>query len=356
MTIADNPLDWINSISQECKETSEFVQEVLDKYGVQQTPNIGKPKRLIIKHLQFSGQKAGKCTNSLQFEFTELKQGLWGLFSDGNLKGKTSTIEIIRWLLRGKPSSNFQDGVKKWIKKARLDFLIDDQVYQVDINIDQTQEETYGTLKEKRKNDLLEISRFYSENAFEICMSDFMRKQLSLDFISAWRKTEDQNEMGKSVIHDWSALSGILFIGGDYKCLFGDLIYDGLNNRLMNMYLGLPWVSTSSVLKTLEKQLSNNKTILENKHQSKQKQQQERRAFIERQLEISRSELDQSPLNMGIRDHLNQENETYLQAQQKARELNKKLNITIGKRDDIQQSLTQVKKDYHYSQEAKAAI
>ena len=92
--------------------------------------------------------------------------------------------------------------------------------------------------KEKRKNDLLEISRFYSENAFEICMSDFMRKQLSLDFISAWRKTEDQNEMGKSVIHDWSALSGILFIGGDYKCLFGDLIYDGLNNRLMNMYLG----------------------------------------------------------------------------------------------------------------------
>jgi hypothetical protein len=112
MTI-DNPLDWIDSIAQKCKETPEFVEKILDEYGIQQTPNIGKPKRLIIQHLEFSGQKAGIHTNDFQFSFTELKQGLWGLISDGNLKGKTSTLEIIRWLLRGESSSNFQGGVKK---------------------------------------------------------------------------------------------------------------------------------------------------------------------------------------------------------------------------------------------------
>jgi hypothetical protein len=185
-------------------------------------------------------------------------------------------------------------------------------------------------------------------------MSDFMRKQLSLDIISAWRENNGQNEMGKSVIHDWSALSGILFIGGDYGCLFGDVNYDGLANRLMNMYLGLPWIPTDSALKVLDKKLGKNKEILENNHQSEQKQRQDRRGFIEQQLETYRSELDEIPLNIDIRDHLNQENEVYLQAQQKTRELNNKLNMIMQDSHQIEMSLIQVKRDYQYFQEAKA--
>ena len=122
----------------------------------------------------------------------------------------------------------------------------------------------------------------------------------------------------------------------------------------MNMYLGLPWIPTDSALKVLDKKLENKKEILKNNYQSEQKQRQDRRSFIEQQLETYRSDLDQIPLNVDIRDQLNQENQAYLQAQQKTRELNNKLNMIMQDSHQIEMCLIQVKRDYQYFQEAKA--
>lgn len=99
MNNTENQLDWLSSIAQLTKEKPEFVKEVLEKYNIRQSPSIGKPRRLNIKEIRFSGEKSGNYTDLFEFSFQNLNPGLWGLVSEGNLKGKTSILEIVRWLL-----------------------------------------------------------------------------------------------------------------------------------------------------------------------------------------------------------------------------------------------------------------
>jgi hypothetical protein len=48
------------------------------------------------------------------------------MLSDKNLRGKSSILEVVHWLLRGRPTSNLQDDVRRWIHKASVRFLSED--------------------------------------------------------------------------------------------------------------------------------------------------------------------------------------------------------------------------------------
>jgi hypothetical protein len=354
VTESESRSDWLSAIANRSKEEPELVREVLSRHNIRQSPSIGKPRRLLIRKIQFSGKKSGNHNDFFEFDFQDLKPGLWGLISDRNLKGKTSVLEIVRWLLRGKSSSKLQDGVKSWIAEASLDFQIDTTKYTV--HLVQTDEGISGKLIEKsEKSGDLEVSRFASEYEFEACMSDFMMKELSLDVLSAWRKQTDQYELGKLVSHDWSAISGVLFIGGDYQAIFGDVPTDGLNNRLMNMYLGLPWIPTFAALTTVEKKLQEQTGILSNQSKLEQNQQQERRTRIERELAMYRSSLEKMPSDADVREALGKANQAHHQAMQNLRELQSLLSFAKQEYDQIHEICLQDQKDYQNFREAKAA-
>lgn len=354
MTESVNHSDWLSAVANRSKEEPELVLKVLSQYNIRQSPSIGKPRRLLISKIQFSGKKAGNQNNFFKFEFKDLKSGLWGLISDRNLKGKTSVLEIIRWLLRGKSSSKLQDGVKSWIAEASLDFQIDTTKYAV--HLIQTDEGISGRLLENpERSEPLEISCFASDYEFEACMSDFMMRQLSLDILAAWRKSTDQYELGRTVSHDWSAISGVLFIGGDYQAIFGDLITDGLNNRLMNMYLGLPWIPTWSALSTAQKKLQEQTGILSNQRKLEQNQQQERRTRIERELAMYRSSLEEMPSDADIREALGKASQAHRQAMQNLRELQSLLSSAKQECDQLHKIWLQDQRDYQNFREAQAA-
>jgi hypothetical protein len=355
MTRSERRLDWLSCVVNRSNlQNSELVSEVLSKHSIRQSPNIGKPRRLIIEGIQFSGIKSGNFTNSFNFEFRNLKSGLWGLISDRNLKGKTSVLEIVRWLLRGKSSSKLQDGVKSWIAEANLEFLIDTTKYK--IHLLQTYAGVTGNLSASSDQlEFLEISTFNSEDEFEACMSDFMMRQFSLDIVSAWRQNDDQNEIGKPIYHDWSAISGVLFIGSDYKALFGDLVSDGLNNRLMNMYLGLPWIPTLVALKTAQKKLQDQKRILCNQSQLDQTQQQEQRNRIERELNVYRTSLEKIPSDANVREALSKVHEAHRQEMQNMRVLDNELYSARQEYEELNRLLLQEQRDFKNFCEAKAA-
>lgn len=274
MNSQKNKIGWIEEIAFKSNFSMEEVKKVINKYEIQQSPNIGIPKHLQIKELKFSGTKQGGVhTNDFDFKFENLKSGIYGILSDINLRGKTSVLEIIKWLLRGRTSS-LQNGVKMWIKNASLKFSIANESYL--IKVTQTNNEIYGELISISDCVKNKISEFYTEDEFESCMAEFMFKQFSLDKISAFRNAKIQEEVGKKVSHSWSSLSSALFITTNYSSLFGETTVDGLNNRLMNMYLGLPWFSTYTSLKTIESQL-NSENKVENIHINKEIERKENR-------------------------------------------------------------------------------
>jgi hypothetical protein len=122
--------------------------------------------------------------------------------------------------------------------------------------LNHSQNQVNGKLLNISDSNNKQISVFYSDDEFESCMSEFMIQQFSLDKISAFRNSGIEEEVGKKVNHSWSSLASALFISTNYGSLFGETTVDGLNNRLMNMYLGLPWVSTYTTLKQLKVKLN----------------------------------------------------------------------------------------------------
>lgn len=275
--------DWLASIVDRsgCKKSQ--VEDVLAKGRVQASPVTTAPKRLLLKELQFSGEKVGVGEDgSFDFEWPDLDRGLWALVSDKNLKGKTSVFEIIRWLLKGQSSSNFQEDVKGWIQKASLNFQIDglDFLVQFDIN-----EELSGKLSRitsdgrKRK-----IGSFESEEEFADTMSDFFMRQFSIDAIPIYRKKGEGG--GKTTLHDWQAVSGVMFIGTDYETLLGELPFQtGIPPKLLQIFLGLPWISThtaiNAYLRECKREIESEESFLEKQRETKSERIDELKQSIE---------------------------------------------------------------------------
>ena len=76
-------------------------------------------------------------------------------------------------------------------------------------------------------------------------MSDFFLRAFSMEGLATWRESDSEEKTGHAVVHGWPALSGAMFIGTNYDVVLGGLpATTGTQARLMQMYLGVPWVST----------------------------------------------------------------------------------------------------------------
>lgn len=309
MAKLDNKKGWLEEIADKSKYSIQDIRSVLEKYDIQQSPNIGVPKNLQIMEVSFSGTKEGKLSDDFDFSFDNLKSGMYGVISDMNLRGKTTILEVIKWLLRGSSSGLFQEGVKSWIKKASLKFKIVNVQYQVKLT--QSENEVSGSLIVLLTESKTVIAEFYSNDEFENCMSEFMIKEFSLDKISAFRKGRIKEVVGNKVNHNWSSLASALFISTNYSSLFGDVSTDGLSNRLMNMYLGLPWISTYTNLKTIESQIKSENKV-EGIHLDKETERKKKRYLeISKELEEKEKQVATIPSDKDVQEALKKLRENY---------------------------------------------
>ena len=125
----DTP-DWLSSIAKRAAVESSRVTEILAAHRIQPSPVVSSPRHLLIQEIAFSGTKVGIARSGpFAFHWNDLHRGLWGTVTESNLKGKSSIIEVVRWLLRGK--QGLQADVFKWIERASLRFQLDANKYRV---------------------------------------------------------------------------------------------------------------------------------------------------------------------------------------------------------------------------------
>lgn len=284
---ADQQKSWIDSVAEKTKYEKKIIQSFVRKYKIPQSPGLGTPRRVQIQRVSFSGTKRGLFENNFSFEFNDLSSGLWGLFSDGNGKGKSTALEVIKWLLKGRPSDALQSGVKSWIKSAALIIKSDEVYYTISVNQDDEylSGEITKSIDGVRYNPYKEFS---SEEDMASVISDFMMSQLDLEKILSSRHGTNELDAGSEVTHGWPALAAAMFIGTSYSAIFGDVAIAGLPNRILNMYMGLPWIPTYSSLKALEGQLKNVATV-EEKHKDRAQEDRKKR-LLEIQADLSNTE------------------------------------------------------------------
>lgn len=246
--------EWLQAIATRAEVDTSAVKGVLSAHRIQPSPVLAQPRRLVLRDIEFSGEKDGVANaGSFAFSWTALDHGLWAMLSEHNLRGKSTIIEIVRWMIRGRPSSNLQDDVRRWVHAVRLRFLLDSDEYEI---VAKTRGEPIGHLCRIRspgtsgcEQGRTVLAEFATDGEFEAVMADFFMRAFAMDPISTWRQGGEDE--GQSVTHSWVAFSGAMFIGTNYEVLLGDMpVTTGLTSRLMQMYLGVPWVSTLAAVKT----------------------------------------------------------------------------------------------------------
>lgn len=244
---------WTDAIAAKAKCTVPEVEDFLKRHGIRATPVLPSPRRMTLRSLNFEGVKVGVPTpGPFTFDWSNLEPGLWVIAGPNNLAGKSSIIEITKWLLRGQPPTSMQDDVKKWIRTATLIFDIDLERYRVAFTVEKGI--PAGTLTRSQGEDSeVTLAEFSGEGEFKEVMSAFMLERFSLERVVSW---QDGANGGQVVYSDWPALSGALSIGTDYSSLLGDTVYQGLGARLLRMYLGLPWIPTLAAATTAKANLA----------------------------------------------------------------------------------------------------
>jgi len=124
--------EWLHAIATRAEVETAAVEGVLSAHRIQPSPVLAQPRRLVLREIEFSGEKDGVANaGAFAFSWTALDHGLWAMLSEHNLRGKSTIIEIVRWMIRGRPSSNLQDDVRRWVHAVRLGFFLDSDEYEI---------------------------------------------------------------------------------------------------------------------------------------------------------------------------------------------------------------------------------
>ncbi|MCA9130107.1 MAG: hypothetical protein KDB22_23630 [Planctomycetales bacterium] len=233
--------DWISAIAENAKLDVSKVEDILAEYRIEAMPVASTPKHLLLNRLRFTGTKIIAGVESpIDFHWDKLGVGLWAILSGENFRGKSTIIQVIRGCLRGNLSQSVQADVFAWLRTVDLDFQIDEQDFQLRLHLDDS---LSGTLtRHYDSGRTRKVHSFEDEEEFEAAMSNFFMKHFDFDKFAVYRT---QDEKGATVLHGWPALSAAMFIGTNYGTIIGELSpVSGIPVRLLQMFLGIPWVTT----------------------------------------------------------------------------------------------------------------
>lgn len=247
---------WLGSIAAAARSSKERVAEVLKAHGIQPQPLLPRPRLVNVRSVRLEGRKH-QDSNRFVFEWSELGPGLWALLSDQNSRGKSSILAAIRCALQGRFPGKMKPDVWGWLELIEVSFTIDAVTYVVTVT------KRAGEFRESdAKVSLVRcepgrataaLFEGVADDSFEQAMSDLFLEELGFSKFHAFRAAQ-----GTTSEHGWPSMSSALFITGPGKAIFGDHVEDGLPIRLIQLFIGLPWISTytaaSAALKRHESQ------------------------------------------------------------------------------------------------------
>ncbi|ROS23726.1 hypothetical protein [Cellulomonas sp. PhB150] len=227
---------------------AEF-EAILAKHQVSTSASQPTPAHLWFTRLAFRGTKvltgvtsAGVAVDTdyreeVPFTFSwDLGTGLYGVGSDENLRGKSSTLRILMWALRGR--CDLKNEVRAWVDHVEVGLTIDGVAHRVTFDVDHdNSDRPIGQLTRTSGAGETVVGTFDSDDTFEDVMGSAMMAALRLPAIAATQE-------GRRTQHVWPTYAGALLIRGDnLDMLLGDKKFAGLPARLLSMFAGAEWAA-----------------------------------------------------------------------------------------------------------------
>lgn len=234
---------WVSQIAEKTGCGVGEVEALLKRHGVEPRLTHAIPRRLRLVGLRFDGTKTGDYgTPSIAFSRENMGVGLHAFVSSKNFKGKTSLLKILRWALTG--TRTLPSDMNGWFRTLSLRFNLDNDEFEV--RLDDAERGIGKLLKFVRGKEFV-VAQFEDTRAFAEAMDSFFLKELGLDPLEVIAERDDGS--GVNQRHGWNWLFGAMWFEPNPSTVFGGSdISHGKPTRMMQMYLGLPWIMTRASL------------------------------------------------------------------------------------------------------------
>jgi len=346
--------EWHTAIATETNTSEENVVSLLETHGIKPQPVLPRARTLNIHAVFIEGLKCAKeQTERFDFKWTELNDGVWALLSEGNSKGKSSIISTIRAALQGRFPGKIKRDVWSWMDFIKVEFSIDHVPYSVSIQkaageTDPTK--ATASLLRHTKDLVVHLYQGSAGEELKEAMEDLFMDELGFDHFHAYKSAKDV-----MVEHGWPAMSSALFITGAGPAIFGDHTEDGLPMRLIQLFIGLPWVSTYTAVSTALKRAKNTLEKATAQTASAQAKAALRMAELNRQLTERRAELANQPDRVTLRSELNRLDSLLSQAQLGVTACRNKLAATRAVAHESENSYSDARRQLQQAQDEAAA-
>ncbi|GAA1732819.1 hypothetical protein [Microbacterium paludicola] len=289
-------IDWVGAVAQRASADRDAVREVFDRYGIVGPKPVPTRRPLHVDALHFAGVKNlaadddGQTRRFVPFSFHRaFTTPVTAFVSDGkNDAGKSSTLDILKWGLRG--SSKVAGDVLKWLRqacvlltiggeRALIAWRVDDgapkgQILILPIGVgpdlDDLNVTTGDTMAEHSdeaatagapvfgldvpvdhlvarllEEGALAVDVFSGHDEMEAVVGDFMMQRLGLDGLTQWTRIAGamDTDDGNLVDHGWRLWSQALAITKPSESsVIGETPYHARN--VLNTFLATEWGAT----------------------------------------------------------------------------------------------------------------
>lgn len=168
--------------------------------------------------------------------------GVNGIGSGSNLRGKSSLVNVLLWSLSGR-CADFSVSVKRWIEHVEVDWVVGDETLRVAFDADNGEVSSGTVTVVENARTLGTVLASFDGGSFEDAMSSVMLNRLRLEAFTV-------SQSGKPVTHKWASYVNALWVRPKYlKSIIGK--ETTLSIRLMQMFIGTDWVPVLATAATI---------------------------------------------------------------------------------------------------------
>jgi len=233
---------FVEKVAQSANRTVDDVQAVLARHNIVDSPTPPASRPLRLKKLAFSGEKRIHTDVApFSFDWEPQELGVNVIATDRNLVGKSSIFQAMLWALRGEPKS-LTTTVQGWVQQVLAEFQAGDRHIRIQFGI--TENVPRGSIDLLNKDGSNTYSLpFSSAEVFKSHMNSVMLDALALEPIATSRDVPSQE---KTVMYSdgWAAYTGAFLFDSDSSALIGEHTGSDLAQRLLQVFLGIPWATT----------------------------------------------------------------------------------------------------------------
>lgn len=216
------------------------VEKILTDASVSSTASTGVPVQLRVRRVHVTGTRAFQAaegddaitvTAPIELDWTPL-DGVNGIGSEQNLRGKSSVVHFAMWALTGR--SQLQADVASWVDHVSAELSVDGVSLVVDFDVDKGVPSGSAVVRTGERR--TEIGHFTSHDEFESLMGSVMLGRLRLEAISLFSAD------GESSVHSWPTYASSLTVRADQlDPILGP--ENTLKTRILQMFVGTSWAS-----------------------------------------------------------------------------------------------------------------